>query len=49
MDKRAVKYKGLWLMPNSDAYRLYHEKKMKELDKHLKDVNERADKLAGIK
>lgn len=36
--RNAVFYRGVWLMPNSKAYALYQEKKLKELDSHLKQV-----------
>ena len=42
---KAVKYKDGWLAPGSRAYELYQERKFKELDQHLKEVEERARKL----
>lgn len=35
---KAIFYRGLWLMPNSKAYTLHQEKKLKELDSHIKQV-----------
>lgn len=36
---KGVVYRGIRLMPGSESYRLYEEKKMKELDKHLKELD----------
>lgn len=49
MYRNAIKYKDLWLAPGSEAFRLHQEKKLKQLDEHLKDVNKRHNKLLGIK
>lgn len=40
--KNAVFYKNTWLMPNSEAYLLYHSKDAearKKLDRHLKELD----------
>lgn len=44
----AVFYKGTWLVRNSKAYELYHDKNDKNhkvLDKHLKEVETRHQEL----
>ena len=42
MNKRVIKYtfegKELYLDPNSQAYQLYKENKLGELDKHLEEI-----------
>ena len=45
MYRNAVRYKGIWLAPNSRAFQLYQEKKFKELDIHMKEVDEREKRL----
>lgn len=45
MYRNAVQYKGIWLAPNSQAFQLYQDKKFKELDIHMKEVDERERKL----
>lgn len=46
--KNAVWYKNTWLMPNSEAYTLYHlkEDNRKKLDKHLKELDAKQKELA---
>lgn len=39
MNTRAVKYKDSWLDPNSQCYKLYQDKKFKELDNLLKELD----------
>lgn len=44
----AVFYRNTWLMPNSEAYALYHSKEEKarsKLDKHLKDLDAKQKEL----
>jgi hypothetical protein len=46
--KGAVFYKNTWLLPNSEAYQLYHskdEKARQKLDKHLKDLDVKQKEL----
>lgn len=45
MYRNAVEYKGVWLAPGSESYRLFHEKKFKELDQHQKLLAENERKL----
>lgn len=45
MYRNAVQYKGIWLAPNSQAFQLHTEKKFKELDQHMKEVDERDRKI----
>ncbi len=47
MHKKAVKYKDCWLDPNSRAYELLRDKKLKELDRHMKEVDEKDRALRG--
>lgn len=48
MYKGAVEYKpGEWIAPGSVAMELYKEKKFKELDAHLKEVDAAWRKLEG--
>ena len=47
MNRKAILYKGIWLDPNSQAYRLHQEKKFKELDQHMAEVDRRAAELEG--
>lgn len=45
---KAVEYYGTLLMPGSEAYELYHSKDedaRKKLDKHMKEVAQRAKEL----
>lgn len=44
---KAVKYRDGCLAPGSRAYELFHEKKIKELDAHLREVEARYKKLIG--
>ena len=47
---KAVLYKGIWLAPGSRAFQLHSEKKWKELDQHMKEVDEREKRfLASLK
>lgn len=45
MYRNAVQYKGIWLAPGSRAFQLHQEKKFKELDIHMKEVDEREKRL----
>ena len=45
MNRRAVQYKGSWLDPNSKAYQLFQDRKMRELDEHLAKTDRRAKAL----
>ena len=44
---KAIQYKGVWLAPGSTAYELYQDRKLKELDQHLKQLE--ANELALLK
>lgn len=50
MYRNAVRYifknEPIWLAPNSEAYRLYSEKKIKELDILLEQCNNKYVKLS---
>jgi hypothetical protein len=43
--RNAIEYKGTWLAPGSRAHQLHTEKKFKELDQHMKEVDERDRQL----
>lgn len=45
MNQKAKPYKGVWLFPGSEAFRLYTEGQFEKLDKHLKEVNQRYKEL----
>lgn len=45
----AVKYKGVWLAPGSDAIELHLMKDFTKLDKHLKELDDAKRKLEGRK
>ena len=45
MYRGAVEYKGTWLAPGSQAIQLYQDRKLKELDQHLKALEENERKL----
>lgn len=45
MNRRAVPYKGMWLFPGSDAFKLYTDGELAKLDKHLKEVEQRYREL----
>ena len=47
MNRRSILYKGVWLDPNSQGYKLYQEKKLKELDQLMADCDRRAKELEG--
>ena len=47
MVKGAILYKGVWLMPGSEANRLHTEKKMEELDKLMTATDIAKRKLEG--
>jgi len=49
MYRGAVFYKGTWLAPGSHAIQLYQDKKFKELDQHLKTLEENERRLLGGK
>lgn len=45
---KAVEYRGILLMPGSQAYELFHSKDSdakKKLDKHMKEVEQRHKEL----
>lgn len=50
MYRNAVCYRGLWLAPGSNAIKLYEEKKFKELDQIVKQVEaeDRAEKAKNV-
>ncbi len=41
--KGAVLYKGVWLVPNSQAFKLHSEGKLKQLDEHMKMLDAKED------
>lgn len=43
--RNAIHYKGFWLAPGSLAHQLHTDKKFKELDQHIKAVEEKDRKL----
>lgn len=43
--KGAIFYRGWWLMPNSTAHILHGLGHFEKLDRHLREVQERARKL----
>lgn len=45
MYPKAVQYKGIWLAPGSLAFQLHTDKKFKELDQHMKTVEEKDRRL----
>lgn len=45
MNRKCVLYKGVWLDPNSKGYELYQNKKLKELDAHMKECADKAYRL----
>lgn len=45
----AVLYKGIYLMPGSQAHHLWTTKDWKGLDQHMKELDEKDKKLKGIK
>lgn len=47
MHIKAVKYRDTYLAPGSDAYLLHQERKFKELDQHLKQLDLAAKSLEG--
>lgn len=47
--KNAVWYKNGYIARNSEAYKLYEEKKMKELDAHLKNLRDAAIKRGEVR
>ena len=50
MYRNAVQYRGQWLAPGSTAFDLYHDKdpaKRRQLDQHLKAIEEKEKKLLG--
>ena len=48
MNHKAIPYKGQWLFPGSEAFKLYTEGKLEKLDVHLKEVHQRYLKLHGL-
>lgn len=48
MYSKAKLYNGVWLAPGSDSLRLFEEKKFKELDKHMAELDKAKRKLEGI-
>ncbi|WBW49005.1 DUF1776 domain-containing protein [Pseudomonas phage vB_PaeS_B8] len=47
MIRGAIKYKGTWLAPGSEAFQLYQDKKLDKLDKHLTKLDKEFKKLEG--
>lgn len=45
MYKSAVKYRGTWLAPASKGLEMFQDKKFKELDAHLKDLDRKEKQL----
>ncbi len=45
--KNAVEYRGVLLMPNSRARQLHDEKKFKELDQHMRELDQADKRLKG--
>lgn len=46
--KNAVLYKGVWLMPGSEARRLFDAKEWKKLDAHMKALDAKQLALEGV-
>lgn len=44
---KAILYKGVNLAPGSDALQMHQDKKFKELDKHLEQLDKAKRKLEG--
>ena len=49
MYKQAVKYRDTWLAPASKGLEMFQEKKFKELDAHLKELDRKERQLVGNK
>lgn len=47
MNRKCIKYKDVYLDPNSKCYELYQNKNFKELDKLIKDLDLNYKKLTG--
>lgn len=47
MYRAAIYYKGGYLAPGSDAFKMHQEKKFAELDKHLAELDKAWKKLEG--
>lgn len=47
MYKNAVKYRDVWLAPASKGMELYHDKKFKELDSLLKELDRKDREQLG--
>ena len=47
MYNSAVKYRDTWLAPASKGLVMFQDKKFKELDKHLKELNQKELQLIG--
>jgi len=45
----AIIYQGIALMPGSRAHQLHTEKKWKELDAHMKELEQKKQQLEGKK
>lgn len=45
--RNAVEYRGVLLMPGSHARQLHDEKKFKELDQHMKELDLKELRLRG--
>jgi hypothetical protein len=45
MNRKSVFYRGSWLDPNSQAWKLHEEKKFKELDAHMAKLDKKAKAL----
>ena len=45
MYKSAVKYRDTWLAPASKGLEMFQDKKFKELDQHLKELDRKEKQL----
>jgi hypothetical protein len=43
--KNAVQYKGQWLAKASDAFEMFEKKEFAQLDKHLKELEQKNREL----
>lgn len=44
----AILFRGIYLMPGSVAHKLHTDKKYKELEAHMKELDEKDKKLKGL-
>ncbi len=47
--KGAILFQGIYLMPGSHAHKLHTDKKWDELQAHMKELEEKKQKLEGKK